>query len=83
MTVAWIGERLAMGTRDYLNRLLYRRRKANKEYIIKNRPVFLEPTRFRFRFRPVFVFSVAFVKRSRSRLLKLKVRLQETLPNGQ
>jgi hypothetical protein len=27
MTVRWIAERLAMGTRDYLNHLLYRRRK--------------------------------------------------------
>jgi hypothetical protein len=36
-TVAWIGERLAMGTRGYLNHLLYRRRKATKEHIIKTR----------------------------------------------
>jgi len=27
MTVGWIAERLAMGTRGYLNHLLYRRRK--------------------------------------------------------
>ena len=27
MTVEWIAERLAMGTRGYLNHLLYRRRK--------------------------------------------------------
>jgi len=27
MTVGWIAERMAMGTRGYLNHLLYRRRK--------------------------------------------------------
>ena len=27
MTLGWIAERLAMGTRGYLNHLLYRRRK--------------------------------------------------------
>ena len=34
MTVGWIAERLAMGTRGYLNHLLYRRRKlrASKQY---------------------------------------------------
>ncbi len=31
MTVGWIAERLAMGTRSYLNRLLYRRRKLGGE----------------------------------------------------
>jgi hypothetical protein len=31
MTVGWIAERLAMGTRGYLNHLLYRRRKLGKE----------------------------------------------------
>ncbi len=31
MTVGWIAERLAMGTRDYLNHLLYRRRKLGGE----------------------------------------------------
>ena len=31
MTVGWIAERLAMGTRGYLNPLLYRRRKLGGE----------------------------------------------------
>jgi len=31
MTVGWIAERLAMGTRGYLNNLLYRRRKRGGE----------------------------------------------------
>ena len=31
MTVGWIAERLAMGTRGYLNHLLYRRRKLGAE----------------------------------------------------
>ncbi len=31
MTVGWIAERLAMGTREYLNHLLYRRRKLGGE----------------------------------------------------
>ena len=31
MTVGWIAERLAMGTRSYLNHLLYRRRKLSGE----------------------------------------------------
>ena len=31
MTVGWIAEHLAMGTRSYLNRLLYRRRKLGGE----------------------------------------------------
>jgi REP element-mobilizing transposase RayT len=31
MTVGWIAERLTMGTRGYLNHLLYRRRKLGKE----------------------------------------------------
>jgi hypothetical protein len=31
MTVGWIAERLAMGTRGYLNHLLYRRRKLEVE----------------------------------------------------
>ena len=30
MTVGWIAERLAMGTRGYLNHLLYRRRKLGE-----------------------------------------------------
>ena len=34
MTVVWIAERLAMGTRGYLNHLLYRRRKLGKEETI-------------------------------------------------
>ena len=31
MTVEWIAERLAMGTREYLNHLLYRRRRLGGE----------------------------------------------------
>jgi len=31
MTVGWIGERLGMGTRGYLNHLLYRRRRSGAE----------------------------------------------------
>jgi len=31
ITVGWIAERLAMGTRGYLNHLLYRRRKLGGE----------------------------------------------------
>ena len=31
MTVGWIAERLVMGTRGYLNPLLYRRRKPGGE----------------------------------------------------
>jgi hypothetical protein len=31
MTVGWIAERLAMGTRGYLSLLLYRRRKLGGE----------------------------------------------------
>ena len=31
MTVGWIAERLVMGTRGYLNHLLYRRRKLGGE----------------------------------------------------
>jgi hypothetical protein len=34
MTVGWIAERLAMGTRGYLNHLLYRRRKLGGELTI-------------------------------------------------
>ena len=34
MTVGWIAERLAMGTRGYLNHLLYRRRKLGGEFPI-------------------------------------------------
>jgi hypothetical protein len=31
MAVGWIAERLAMGTREYLNHLLYRQRKLGGE----------------------------------------------------
>ena len=34
MTVGWIAERLAMGTRGYLNHFLFRRRKLGEEYPI-------------------------------------------------
>ena len=33
MTVGWIAERLAMGTRGYLNHLLYRRRKLASAWV--------------------------------------------------
>ncbi len=40
MTVGWIAERLGMGTRGYLNHLLYRQKKSGgKLAIIKNRPL--------------------------------------------
>ena len=38
MTVGWIAERLALGTRGYLNHLLYRRRKLGGEF--KNCPFY-------------------------------------------
>ena len=41
MTVGWIAERLAMGTRGYLNHLLYRRRKLGGEYPISRTDPFL------------------------------------------
>lgn len=31
MTVGWIAERLEMGSRDYLNHLLYRQRKSGRK----------------------------------------------------
>ena len=40
MTVGWIAERLAMGTRGYLNHLLYRRRKLGGELTIQELPPF-------------------------------------------
>jgi putative transposase len=43
MTVGWIAERLAMGTRGYLNHLLYRRRKLGGEYPISRTDPFLTP----------------------------------------
>jgi hypothetical protein len=42
MTVGWIAERLAMGTRGYLNHLLYRRRKLGGEYTISRTDPFTE-----------------------------------------
>ena len=41
MTVGWITERLAMGTRGYLNHLLYRRRKLGGEYSISRTDPFV------------------------------------------
>jgi hypothetical protein len=41
MTVGWIAERLAMGTRGYLNHLLYRRRKLGGEYSISRTDPFV------------------------------------------
>jgi hypothetical protein len=39
MTVGWIAERLAMGTRGYLNHLLYRRRKLKRgQFLILSTP---------------------------------------------
>ena len=43
MTVGWIAERLAMGTRGYLNHLLYRRRKLGGEYTISRTEPFGDP----------------------------------------
>ena len=43
MTVWWIAERLAMGTRGYLNHLLYRRRKLGGEYPISRTDPFSHP----------------------------------------
>ena len=43
MTVGWIAERLAMGTRGYLNHLLYRRRKLGGEYPIPRTDPFTDP----------------------------------------
>ncbi len=45
MTVGWIAERLAMGTRGYLNHLLYRRRKLGGEWTISRTDPFLTPFR--------------------------------------
>jgi hypothetical protein len=42
MTVGWIAERLAMGTRGYLNHLLYRRRKLGGEYSISRTDPFVD-----------------------------------------
>ena len=41
MTVGWIAERLAMGTRGYLNHLLYRRRKLGGELPISRTDPFM------------------------------------------
>ena len=43
MTVGWIAERLAMGTRGYLNHLLYRRRKLDGELTISITDPFFDP----------------------------------------
>jgi hypothetical protein len=43
MTVGWIAERLAMGTRGYLNHLLYRRRKLGGELTISRTGPFSLP----------------------------------------
>ena len=43
MTVGWIAERLAMGTRGYLNHLLYRRRKLGEEQTISRTDPFSDP----------------------------------------
>lgn len=43
MTVGWIAELLAMGTRGYFNYLLYRRRKLGKEYPISRTDPFSDP----------------------------------------
>ncbi len=41
MTVGWIAERLAMGTRGYLNHFLFRRRKLGEEYPISRTDPFM------------------------------------------
>ena len=43
MTVEWIAERLAMGTRGYLNHFLFRRRKLGEEYPISRTDPFTAP----------------------------------------
>ena len=45
MTVGWIAERLAMGTRGYLNHFLFRRRKLGEEYPISRTDPFMTPLR--------------------------------------
>ena len=50
MTVGWIAERLAMGTRGYLNHFLFRRRKLGEEYpISRTAPFMLKIARHRIR----------------------------------
>jgi len=44
MTVGWIAERLAMGTRGYLNHFLFRRRKLGEEYPISRTDPFTTET---------------------------------------
>ena len=55
MTVGWIAERLAMGTRGYLNHLLYRRRKLGGELPISRTDPFT-PDPFTDRFTDHFTF---------------------------
>ncbi len=43
MTVRWVAERLTMGTRGYLNHLLYRRRKLGGESPISSTDPFTLP----------------------------------------
>ncbi len=43
MTVGWIAERLVMGTREYLNHLLYRRRRLGGELTILRTDPFMGP----------------------------------------
>ena len=47
MTVGWIAERLAMGTRGYLNHRLYRQRKLGGEYPISRTDPFFMSRRWR------------------------------------
>ncbi len=41
MTMGWIAERLVMGTREYLNHLLYRRRKLGGNWTISRTDPFV------------------------------------------
>jgi hypothetical protein len=46
MTVGWLAERLAMGTRGYLNPLLYRREKLDGESpISRTAPIIVESSK--------------------------------------
>jgi REP element-mobilizing transposase RayT len=57
MTVGWIAERMAMGTRGYLNHRLYRRRKLGGDCTISRTDPFSDP--FYFPFFPLLPSAVA------------------------
>ena len=66
MTVGWIAERLAMGTRGYLNHLLYRRRKQGGELTISRTDPFFIRRRVRVRVDAVFHRNRKAVESSKS-----------------